>query len=278
MNGAAANALERLAKHAELGLRWIKCGWRLFLRNPWLLGGMGFCCSALVAALAQIPLIGGPFLGLLAPAAVASFYIAIDGISKQKIKLPQALRLSAIKQSPRELLNISREERQLMQVLVMGLYALVTVVLTDILTWLIAGTNLASPLQSLSFAALLQVMLAVVLRFAIYLVVAASLVFSLPLSLLQKEALVPASVDSVRHAGQYAVALLVIVALLLVPLLLGAVISFYSTWLAYVIGFVVGAFTLPICLCSFYCSYRTMFSANQPVQHVDTNFKRAKYV
>jgi hypothetical protein len=272
----AANVPARLAKHAELGLRWMRCGWRLFLRNPWLLGGMGFCCSAVAAALAQAPLIGRPLLGLLAPSAVASFYIAIEGISKQKIKLPPALRLSAIKQSPREFLNVTRVERQLMQVLLLGLYGLVVMVLTDILAWLVAGTNLAAPLSSLSLSALFGVAVANLLRFAIYLLFAASLVFALPLALLQKQALAPALADSMRQALKYAVALLVIMALLSAPLLLGTAASLDSSWLGLVIGFVAGGFALPISLCSFYCGYRTIFAASQPVQQV-VDFNRAKY-
>lgn len=272
----AANISARLAKHAELGLRWMRCGWRLFLRNPWLLGGMGFCCSAVAAAFSQAPLIGRPLLGLLAPSAVASFYIAIDGISKQKIKLPPALRVSALKQSPREFLNVARVERQLMQVLLLGLYGLVVVVLTDILAWLVAGTNLAGPLSSLSLSALFGVAVANLLRIAIYLLVVASLVFALPLALLQKQALAPALVDSFRQALKYAVALLAIMALLSAPMLLGTAASLNSPWLGLVIAFGTGGFALPISLCSFYCGYRTIFTATQPARQI-VDFRRAKY-
>jgi hypothetical protein len=269
--------LERLQKQAELGLRWIRCGWRLFLRNPWLLGGMGFCCSALAVALGQVPLVGGPFLALLAPTAVASFYIAIDGISKQKMKLPPALRLLAVKQSPREFMNIAREERRLMQVVVMGLYGLVVVVLTDILIWMIAGAAIMGPLTNLSASALFGVMIAILLRFAIYLMLAASLVFTLPLALLHDHALVPAVVDSLRSARHHGIALLAIVALSLAPFLLGGLASFYSTWIGYATGLLVGGMVLPISVCSLYCSYRTMFTVTQPVQRVSANLERANY-
>lgn len=268
----------RVKRHVDLGLRWIRCGWRLFRRNPWQLGGMGFCCAALAVGLIQIPLIGGPLLGLLAPTAVAAFYIAIEEVSKQKIKLPQALRLFAIKQAPRELLNVARDERHLMQVLVMGLYGMIVVVLADILTWFVAGTALVSPLASLSISALLAVAIATLLRFAIYALVAASLVFTLPLALLQNQALVPAVIESARRAWEYGIALSVIVGLWLVPLILGALISFYATWLGYLVGLLTAIFILPISLCSLYCGYRTMFTASQSTQRMDANFKRADYV
>lgn len=270
--------MERIQRHAALGWRWIRCGWRLFQRNPWLLGGMGLCCALLFVALAHIPLAGGPFVALLAPSAVASFYIAIDGVSKQKMKLPSALRLAAIRQSPREFLNVTREETRLMQVLVMGLYSLVAVVLTDIVVWLVAGTALASPLASLSVPALLAVLVATLLRFAIYLLLIASLAFTVPLALLQNQALVPAMVDGIRRGLHYGIALLVIVAVMLTPLLLGFLASFLSAWLGYLLGIAAAAAVLPVSVASLYCSYRTVFTTAQPVTRIDADFKRANYV
>jgi len=249
----------------DLGLRWIRCGWRLFLRNPWQLGGMGVCSTAVAVAVIQIPLIGGPLLGLLAPAAAAAFYIAIEEISKQKIKLPRALRFFAIRQSPRE-------------VLLIGLCGMIVFVLTDILTWFIAGTALASPLGSLSITTLIVVAIAMIVRIAIYLLLTASLVFTLPLALIQHEALAPAVIASMRRAWEYAIALMVIVGLWLAPLLLGALISFYATWLGYVVGMLMATFIVPISLCSFYCGYRTMFTASQSTQRIGEDFKRANYV
>lgn len=270
--------MERVKRHMDLGLRWVRCGWRLFWRNPWQLGGMGFCGAVVTVAVIQIPLIGGPLLGLLAPWAVAAFYIAIEEISKQKIKLPRALRFFAVRQSPREFLNVARDERHMMQVLLMGLYGMIVFVLTDILTWFIAGTALASPLGSLSITALIAVAIAMLLRFAIYLLLTASLVFTLPLALIQNEALLPAAIASTRRAWEYAIALMVIVGLWLGPFLLGALISFYATWLGYVVGMSIATFVVPICLCSFYCGYRTMFTAGQSTQRIGEEFKRANYV
>lgn len=267
--------MQRLKKHAELGLRWIRCGWRLFSRNPWLLGAMGFCCSVVATAMVQVPLVGYPFLGLLAPTAVASFYITIDAISKQKTKLPAALRWAAIRQSPREFRNIARQERRLMQVLVMGLYSLVTVVVTDILIWLLAGAVLASPLSGLSFGALIIAAIATLLRFSLYLLLAASLVFTLPLALLQDQALVPAVIDSTRRSLHYGVALLVVGASLFVPLFLGAIASFYSTGLGYGIGILTGTIALPVSVCSLYCSYRTVFTFAEPAHQMHAHLRGA---
>lgn len=267
--------MERIRRYLALGWRWTRCGWRLFQRNPWLLGGMGLCCAAFFVVLAHVPLVGGPFIGLLAPSAVASFYIAIDGVSRQKMKLPRALRLPAIKQAPREFLNVARQETHLMQVLLLGLYGLVALVLTDIVVWLVAGPALASPLAGLSITGLLGVIAANLLRFAIYLLLIASLAFTVPLVLLQNRALVPAMVDGVVRGMRYGVALLVLLALLLVPLLLGVLASVVAGWLGYLFGIASATALLPIALAGLYCSYRTVFTTAQPVTRIDAAFKRA---
>src|SRR5690606_14935523 len=114
--GDMRRALQRITQGAGLGLRWVRCGGRLYARNPWLLGGMGACVAVLVAAAGAIPFLGGPLLGLLAPALAASFYIAIDGVAQQRLRLPPKLRGAALKQAPKELLNIARDERGLLQV------------------------------------------------------------------------------------------------------------------------------------------------------------------
>lgn len=250
----------RAKRHMDLGLRWIRCGWRLFLRNPWQLGGMGFCCAAVAVGLIHIPLIGGPLLGLLAPPAVAAFYIAIEEISKQKIKLPRALRFFAIKQSPREFLNVARDERHLMQVLVLGLCGMIVFVLTDVLTWFIAGTALASPLANLSFGALVAVTVATIVRIAIYLILAATLVYAIPLALLRQEPLVPAFYTSLCTSAHYGFALLTIVALVVGLFVIISLTAFGSPALAYLGGLAAGVFVLPIALCSCYCSYRAIFA------------------
>ena len=81
-----------LKKNAALGVRWLTCGWRLFERNPWLFVGMGLCCEVLIGVLALIPLLHGPMIALVAPMLLASAYLTIDSVVRQKLRLPAALR------------------------------------------------------------------------------------------------------------------------------------------------------------------------------------------
>ena len=270
--------MSRFNKHLQLGGRWLKCGWRLFQRNPWLLGGMGACCAVVLFAAAAIPLIGSPLAGVLAPALLASFYLAVEGVAKQKAKLPLGLRIVALKQAPKEFLNIGREENRLMQVVMLGLYSLVVVVLTDVVVWLIAGTAWANRSLDTPLSTLPVVVLAGMIVLAIYFVLAASLVYTLPLAVLQHQPLVPAMSDSLKRSMHYVYALAAVLALLAAPLLLGAMVSFYSSPLARAVGLISLAVVLPVCVCSLYCSYRTLFPVAEPGQAIEPDLKRAKYV
>src|SRR5689334_7040709 len=102
----------------------MRCGWRLFQRNPWLLGGMGFCCSALITVLMLVPFAGAPLTGLLAPMLLARLYFALDATAKLKVRPPTNLRLPALKQAPRELIAVVRDENRMMLALILGLYCM----------------------------------------------------------------------------------------------------------------------------------------------------------
>lgn len=255
-------ALQRITQGAGLGLRWVRCGARLYARNPWLLGGMGVCAAALVVAAGAIPLLGGPLLGLLAPALAASFFIAVDGVAQQRLRLPAALRAAALKQAPKELLNVARDERRLLQVVLLGLYALIGVVLADVLVWSVAGSAWSNRALGVP-GQLLPMLLGALILLAAYLVLAASLVFALPLALLQREPLIPSIAASFTRSMRHPVALLVFAALGAAPSLLQALVAVRTPVLAPVLGFTAGAALMPVVACSLYCSYRTLFPATE---------------
>ena len=45
--------MERFRKHLRIGQRWLHNGWWLFMRNPWLLGGMGMTAALVLGVLAS---------------------------------------------------------------------------------------------------------------------------------------------------------------------------------------------------------------------------------
>ncbi len=222
---------------------------------------MGGCATVVLFALALLPLVGTPLIGWVVPLLLASFYVAIDAVARQKTKLPPALRIPALKQSPREFLNIAREEQRLLQAVLLGLFSLATVVLADVVVWLVAGTAWTNRTLGASASGLAMMILAGSILCVVYFALAAALVYALPLALLQHQPLVPAMRHSLSRSARYAVALLVVTALLAAPPVLGVLVAFYFAPLGYFVGLAAAALVLPVVACSFYCSYRTIFPA-----------------
>ena len=172
------------------------CGWRLFRRHPWALGGMGFFGSVLITGLTLVPLVGRPVVALLAPIFLASAYLAIEALMRQKIQLPLSLRLTVFKQSPRELVSVFRNEERVIPMLLVGLYSLTVALVVDALALLINGSAWGKPWASLDVIPLLAVLATALFVLAIYFLLAASLIYTLPLVFLQDQPLIPAAARS----------------------------------------------------------------------------------
>jgi hypothetical protein len=257
-----------------IGRRWLGCGARLFARNPWLLGGMGFTSALLLAVLALIPLAGALLIALLAPLLLASASLALDGVARQKAPLPAALRVVALKKSPRELLAVFRAEDRWLPAFATGLYSLAVVLLANLLVELIAGNAWVGRWAGLDPAALAGVLTAALALLLIYFALAASLVYALPLAFLQDEALIPAIGRSLRAGLQYPFGLLPTLALLLVPSLFAALAGLRSAWLAPLVWVLLGAVVLPLATASAYCSYRTLFAVKAEVSNTERLLRR----
>ncbi|MGA9033634.1 MAG: hypothetical protein WB402_14055, partial [Sulfuricaulis sp.] len=75
--------LERFWKHLRIGRRWLLNGWQLFMRNPWLLGGMGLTAAVVLGILELIPLLGGLLVALVAPVMLSSVFLSLETIYRQ---------------------------------------------------------------------------------------------------------------------------------------------------------------------------------------------------
>jgi hypothetical protein len=255
--------VQPLARQVELGRRWLKCGSRLFGRNPWLLGGMGVCAAVLLTLLSLIPLVGALVIALIAPILLASSYLAIDRVAQMKFVLPADLRRDAIRQSPRGLILVFRDEDHVVPTLVAGIFSLAVVLMTHLLIRVIAGSAWVAHWSTLDIGPMLLVLLAGLLVLVVYFLLAASLLYALPLAFLQDEALVPAIGRSFRASLQYALALLIVLAPLLLPSLLAGLASYITVWLAPFVWLLVVTVVLPLVATSVYCSYRTLFSTKE---------------
>jgi len=251
--------LSRFTRHAALGFRWLGCGGRLLWRNPWLFCGMGLCAAVIVSVLALIPLIGGSLIACVAPIMLASYYLTIDRVSKSSVPLPPRLRVAAMKQSPRELFSVFRDEKRIIPMVIVSLYCMVMSLVTNTFVWLIAGSAWTKPLASLGLAALLGVLAAIVFALAAYFLLAISVIYALPRAFLRGKPLFPEIPRSLKAGLHYLVALLTVLGVLLVPTLIGIVAARASLWLSYALPMLSNAVVLPLVFASLYCSYRTIF-------------------
>lgn len=265
--------MQRISKHLRIGLRWLNGGWCLFMLNPWLLGGMGLTAAILIGVLALIPLLGGLLIALLAPIGLSSTYLAIDGVHKQPMVLPASLRAPALKQSPWQLIAVFRHDAHVLPTAAACLYSAAAVLLTNLPVQVLAGNAWVADWSSLNHASQAGVLMAMALVFALYAVLAASLIYALPLTFLRDEPLIPSIRQSLRASRHFAIALLVLLGALLAPLLLGAIVSWLSPWLSYLVWIITGSVILPVITASLYCSYLDIFAIRH--HQTGTQMRRA---
>lgn len=257
--------VQRPIKQFAIGVRWIRCGWRLFLRNPWQLGGMGFVCAVIIILVDSIPLFGGSFTAFLGPIFLASAYLAADDASMRKTGIPPSSRMVALTHSPRALLSAFDNEKRVMPVFAVCAYSMVVVVFLNILAHLL--TNGVWPAENwvdLGVGMLLGNLGAVLLMLVLHLLLVAPIVYALPLAFFQQERLIPALVRSLRMSFRHVFALLVILSLLPGLYLLGVLAALSSVWASYLVWLVMGTVVLPLAVTSAYCSYRTVFPRKEP--------------
>ena len=253
--------MQTVAKHLRIGRRWIVIGWQLFRRNPWLLGGMGFTTTALIGALTLIPLLGGLLVATLAPILLSSAYLAIHGVYRQKMALPVSLRLPALKQSPQHLVDVLRDESRIFPIAVTCVYSTAGALLINLLVRLLAGDAWVAAWSSLEWLSLLIVLGVALLSLALYAVLAASLIYALPLTFLLDEPLVPSVLRSLKASRHFAMALLVLMSLFLAPFLLSVAVSHFSLWGGYLVWLIAGSVVLPVVAAGLYGSYHDIFTS-----------------
>jgi len=256
------DGLQRFWKHLRIGRRWLLNGWQLFMRNPWLLGGMGLTAAVVLGVLELIPLLGGLLIALVAPIMLSSVYLSLEATYRQNMVLPVKLRLSALKQSPRQLLAVFRNEKWVLPAATTSLLSVTTVLLIHLLVRLVVGEAWVANWSNLDHFTLFGVLAVALLVFVLYVLLAASLIYALPLTFLHDEPLVPSLRQSLKASRHFTVALSVLLGVLLMPLLLGMIAASLSLWASYLLWLVIGSVTLPVVSASLYCSYRDIFSAH----------------
>jgi hypothetical protein len=237
---------------------------------------MGLCSAVLISVLKLVPVLGSLLVALVAPILLASAYVAIDGVAKLKMTLPARLRSVAIKQSPRELVGVFRDEKRMVPAILTAFFAVMVTLVVNIVIEFVAGAAWSKPLTSLGRVPLVTVVVLTLLALIVYAWVAAALIYALPLAFLRNEPLIPAVARSLRVSRNNFGALLVILGLGLSPYLLGALASYVSIWATLLIWILAGAVVLPLVATSLYCSYRTVLPVREaPPMRSDTAYTPA---
>jgi hypothetical protein len=231
------------------------------MRNPWLLGGMGLTAAVVLGVLELIPLLGGLLIALVAPIMLASVYLSLDTTYRQNMVLPAKLRVPALMQSPRQLLDVFRNEKWILPAVTASMLSVTAVLLIHLLVRLVVGEAWVANWSNLDHLALFGVVAAALLAFVFYVLLAASLIYALPLTFLRDEPLVPSLRQSLKASRHFTIALSVLLGVLLMPLFLGTIAASLSLWAGFLLWLVIGSITLPVVSASLYCSYRDIFSA-----------------
>jgi hypothetical protein len=269
VNEAAAKSREsaaaaRAIRHLVLGLRWLRCGARLFGRNPWLLGGMGFVAAASMALALRLPLAGGLLVAFLAPVWLAGAMLAIDEVSRLGMRLPKRLRKPALLQSPKRLFGALGQETLLLPVFTAALFSLMAALAIGLFAHLAGGGTWVARWTNLNAIALAAVLGIALLGLVLYVVVAAALLYALPLVCLRDEPLIPAIRASLKASARTPFAHLPLLPLVLGPFFAPVPLAAVSAAAAAVLEIVLAATSLPLAACSVYCAYRTLFPIPAP--------------
>jgi hypothetical protein len=177
--------------------------------------------------------------------------------------LPASLRMPALKQSPWQLVGVFRNHAHALPMAVACLFSAAAVLLTNLPLQVLAGNAWVADWSSLERGSQAGILVAMLLVFALYVVLAASLIYALPLTFLRDEPLIPALRHSLRASRHFAVALLVLLGVLLTPFLLGATVSVFSPWAGYLVSLIISAVVFPVIAASLYCSYRDIFAVKR---------------
>jgi biotin transporter BioY len=169
--------------------------------------------------------------------------------------------MPALKQSPLQLIGVFRNPAHALPMAVASLFSAAAVLLTNLPLQLLAGNAWVADWSSLETGAQAGVLAAMLLVFALYVVLAASLIYALPLAFLRDDPLVPALRNSLRASRHFAVALSVLLGVLLTPFLLGGMVSLFSPWAGYLASFLISSVVFPVIAASLYCSYHDIFAA-----------------
>jgi hypothetical protein len=260
--------------NAGRGFAWVVCGVRLALREPALWIGMTLIYFLIALALKLIPFMGNFVLILITPFLLAGALLCAQASDKNGSTAGG----SAMPAEPawRRLVNdwLLRPARQLFQLLnneekifiqiVVCILVLGLVITLSIPEMLITGGSIVSGLSYPGLAGPLKItkLIGIVVVLILYVLLAMSLYYVVPLTLFGGRQPIPAIAESFRTCVRHGLALAIFSAPFFAVNL--AILSAFSVsrWLGLLLTFSVGLLALPAFVAGLYCSYKTLFESS----------------
>lgn len=252
------------------GLAWIACGWNQVRHNPELWLGMALVYFLIALALKLIPFMGNLVLILISPLLLAGALTAARANPAPGSPPPAAAARSEklryvlsryLQQPARQLFQLCTREDKVFSLIIVCILALGLVMVVGIAEYLLTGGSIISGLTSSKLAAPLRPMFVIgmVIVVTLYVLLAMSVFFVVPLTLFQDREPMAALAESFLACHRNALALLLFATLFFLPYLAILLVFSVSHWLGYLLSFSVGFLLLPTFIAGSYCSYQALY-------------------
>lgn len=247
--------------------RWWHSGFEIFRRDPALWLGMALLYILSAWLLKRIPFIGNFMLVLITPIPLAGAWLTarqLSGITH--VPVPgqswQERQRFYLGRPARALIAGFRQEVHALPLVLICIITLGLVIVVSIVELVLTGGSVISGLKAARLDSDFGVLRAIglLLSLGLYTLLAMTLLFVVPLVILNDRLVVPAIPESFRLCTRHASALGLFVAPFLLPLIL-IELAFSNSFIAplgYLLVLTVGAISLPLFLTGTYACYREL--------------------
>jgi hypothetical protein len=246
--------------HVREALCWIYVGLERVWREPvrWL--GMTLVYLAIALVLTRIPFLGNFVLVFLTPIMLASAMIVARNEPKPHPAWWRGVAHALTDGALRELFRVFRSEARAVTIVIVCIVTMGLFVLVNIPELLLTGGSVLSGLAGPSLATTLplSVLLGMVVVSALYLVLAMSLLYIVPLTVFRHHQAIPALAESFRTCVQHRKSLALFVAPFFGVYAAIVVAMSYGHWIGQLLLVTLGIVAIPVFVAALHRSYQEL--------------------
>ncbi len=249
------------------GVQWIKCGWRLGKKRlmTWLI--TGFLLTLSVLLLGYIPVVGEVVSAFLFPIILCSSILVADSFNNPEgTKLDTGSKrtrgfMASIRYMKHMLFSAFKLEDRILGMMGMAAGMMVFGIVVKILMQLVGGSaiNAQAHFWQLSGSQFVSLLSANIVAYILYLILAMSFFYALPLFMLREYDLSSAIKLSLKAVMKNFIPFVAYMVTLASPLIIAIVIAGISELAGFVAMLMAGTLVWVLFLNSMYCSYRLSF-------------------